>query len=133
MVGSTGQKHPIVSLEVFTACGYNTGQIQTLPPGLVNAIPPGSPIQVPGSCAAFRQAPWKLPVAAGTLVKSPADATVYLVTRVGMKMPIASMQVLAGCGFTPQSIQTVPPQVIGGIPNGPALVNPQTCAQQRNQ
>jgi hypothetical protein len=132
LVSSAGQKHPFATEQVFTACGFNFGMVQNIDATGVVAMPMGPTITHPTHCAAVRQTVWKLPVAAGTVIKPDNGATVYLVTRTGIKLPFTSMQVLTGCGFAPQVIQTLPANTIGAIPNGPALISPVQCQQQRN-
>src|SRR5690606_14441151 len=64
---------------------------------------------------------------AGKLIKGADSATVYLVSGAGIKHPIASPDVLAGCGLNWSMLQNLDAATVHAVQAGPALSTPQAC------
>ena len=68
----------------------------------------------------------------GAVIKARDAETVYFVNRIGMRLPIANVQVFQACGFTWEMMKEQEPRMVNAYPTGPMLTTEEGCKRARN-
>ena len=133
LLNALGQRQAIASAQVFDGCGLQWPALVTAPAAALQTSPVGAPLATAQACltahvSAIAGAASK---GAAALIKTPNEATVYLVNRAGQKQAIASPQVFDGCGLQWPALQTLAAAVVNALPTGAPLTTAAACQAAR--